>query len=242
MQLLKELLAIHEAPEVPVELKDIIAAFPKNHGKALEKLWGGRRLVWHGMRFFDHDDLGEAYTKSMAAVEETVDDQGGIEVEQSMELRIHPSMLADEDEGDEDRDDNDAPMHAEIEWKDTLKYSDMQEVYLGYSPKRDKLYIGFDAWGNGEEEFNQAFDEAFEEATGVPYDHDNEGHHEVYNELWQELQRSKMGFYGVIFEITDLHDSFHAEEAMAPMAGGFYRGTFSTFKRQHPDVVDLRLD
>ncbi|TXG76450.1 hypothetical protein E6P97_03480, partial [Patescibacteria group bacterium] len=64
MSILKELLALAEAPEVPVELKDVIAAFPKNHTKALRHLWGGKRLVWHGERFFDDGELGSAYTKA----------------------------------------------------------------------------------------------------------------------------------------------------------------------------------
>ena len=235
MRLLKELLAIHEAPEVPVELKDIIAAFPKNHRKALEKLWGGRRLVWHGMRFFDHDELGEAYTKAEDAVKEYMDSEE-IEVEHSISLNASQIVQNEDDE------DSDAPGHAEIEWTDKLEYEDMQEVYLGYSPKRDKLYIGYDAWGNSEEAFNEAFDEAFEEATGLEYDHDDEQHHEVYDGVWQEFKDDKRSFYGVIFEITDHGESLHAAPVMVPLSDGFYRETYRSFKRQHPDVVDLRLD
>lgn len=63
MSILQELLRLKEAGTVPVELRSVIASFPKHHQKALSQLWGGQRLVWHGMRFFDDGKLGEAYKK-----------------------------------------------------------------------------------------------------------------------------------------------------------------------------------
>ena len=234
MQLLKELLSLQESPDVPVELKDIIKAFPQNHGKAIAKLWGTRRLVWHGMRFFDHDELGEAYKKAEDAVEEYMAAED-VKVDLSLELDA-AKLVYDNEE------DSDAPGHATIEWEAEVDFNDCQEVYLGYDPKKDKLYIGFDAWGNSdaEEAFNDAFEDAFEEATGTKFDDDNEEHQELHQEIWD--QYVKMGFFGLIFEITDMHGDFSAEEAMAPMNGGFYRGTYKTFKRNHPNVIDLRLD
>lgn len=232
MQLLKELLSLQESPDVPIELKDIINAFPRQHGKAISKLWGTRRLVWHGMRFFDHKTLGEAYTKSEEAVEEYMDRED-LNVELSFQLDAS-KIVVDNDE------DDDAPGHADVEVTQTLDYHDMQECYLGYSPKKDKLYIGFDAYSSDENAFTEAFEKAFEEATGLHFDDSNEEHQEVYTDVWHEYSES--GAYGVIFEITDFHGVFDAEPAMAVMPGGFYRGTYAKFKRTHPDVVDLRLD
>lgn len=232
MQLLKELLSLQESPDVPIELKDIVNAFPRQHGKAISKLWGTRRLVWHGMRFFDHKTLGEAYTKSEEAVEEYMDRED-LNVELSFQLDAS-KIVVDNDE------DDDAPGYADVEISHTLEYKDMQECYLGYSPKKDKLYIGFDAWGGNDEEFNEAFEKAFEEATGLHFDDSNEEHQEVYTDVWHEYGES--GAYGVIFEITDVHGEFDAEPAMAVMPGGFYRGVYTKFKRTHSDVVDLRLD
>jgi hypothetical protein len=231
MQLLQELLALREAPEVPVELKDIVAAFPKHHAKALEKLWGGRRLVWHGDRFFDHNELGDAYVKAEAAAEAYIND--GYETEVNQEI-----------EADDLVDGSDAPGNADFTWMAGFGDQDggsRQECYLGYDPVKDKLYIGFDAWVD-EDNFNNDFDAAFKEATGLEYDSDDEQHHEVYNNLWQEYQSEGYGFWGLVFEITHNGDDYHAEEAFPPMAGGFYRGMYRQFKANHKAVIDLRLD
>lgn len=240
MLLLQELLAIHEAPEVPVELKDVIEAFPKHHGKALEKLWGGRKLVWHGDRFFDHNELGDAYQKSLDAAEEFIND--GYEAEVHMHVNAE-QLVASHDDG-EDEDNEQAPGSADLSFQAGLGDGDggsRQECYLGYDPVKDKLYIGFDAW-TSEDTFNEEFDKAFEEATGEEYDGDNEGHQEVFNAAWEEYKNEHLGFWGLVFEITHSGDTYQAEEAFPPMAGGFYKGMYNLFKRNHKNVIDLRLD
>lgn len=236
MQTLKELLQLRDPlrldeAEVPVELKAIIDAFPKHHKQALDKLWGGKRLVWHGKRFFDDGGLGLAYEEAEKAAEEYIND--GYNTDVNIELDAHD--LAEQHDGS-----GHATLRFDAEFGD-LHGGSRQECYLGYDPKKDKLYIGFDAWTD-EENFNNDFDKAFEEAAGVEYDGDDHEHHKVFEQAWEEYKNENYGFWGLIFEITDHRGQYSAEEAMPPMSGGFYRGTYRTFKSTHPNVVDLRLD
>lgn len=227
MSIIRELIKLHDPmigimeADAPVELKAVIDAFPKQHGKALQKLWGGRRLVWHGMKFFDDNELGEAYVKAEGAAEAYIND--GYNTDVNMDIQGPDgdveSLSFDAEFGDQEG-------------------GERQECYLGYDPKTDKLYIGFDAW-TGEENFNEAFDKAFEEAHGTDHDPDDEEHAAVFKEAWDEYQSEGYGFWGIVFEIDR---DFTAEEALPPMPGGFYKGTYKLFKQQHPNVVDLRLD
>lgn len=230
---LQDPLQLNEA-DVPVELQRLFsdgvsANFAK---KAIEKLWGGRRLTWHGDRFFDHNELGAAYVKAEEAAEAFINDGYNEEVN----MQIDAAHLADLDED----------ANGEIDFTFDVEFGtahggDHQEVYLGYSPSHDKLYIGFDAWVS-EDNFNDGWDAAFKEATGTDYDSDNEEHQAVFNEAWTEYKDDGYGFWGLVFEITNHHGEYSAEEALPPMAGGFYKGSYKLFKSHHPDVVDMRLD
>lgn len=230
MSILKELLELYEA-EVPVELQKLVASYPTHHGKAIEKLWGGSRLVWHGERFFDHDDLGPAYKKAEEAALQKIDD--GITTSTSVPIDATHYVA---DIGKEDEETG----HADVEWEVEFERRDVQECYLGYDPKKDKLYIGFDA-GVGEEGFNDAFDDAFEEATGESFDMDNSDHYDIYEASRSEFNANKLGFWGLLFEITN-HDGHYEAEEIAAFPDGFYKGVYPGFKRAHKDVVDLRLD
>lgn len=236
MSIIKELLKLQDPTlalleaETSVELKAVVDAFPKHHEKALSKLWGGKRLVWHGLRFFEDGDLGEAYIKAEEAAKEYIDNGYNADVNMSVDA----SSIVPEGEDDEDRSDGDVDFSFDAEFKS----DEVQECYLGYDPKRDCLYIGFDAW-TSEENFNDAWDKAFEDTTGEVYDSDNEEHAAVFHEAWEEYKSEGYGFWGLVFEI-DKH--FNCEEALPPMQGGFYKGTFELFKQNHPNVVHLRLD
>jgi hypothetical protein len=229
MSILKELLGLSDPDmlfeaDVPLELKDVIAAFPKHHGKALQKLWGGKRLVWHGKRFFEDGELGAAYIEAEKAAEEYI--ENGYNTDANMDI----GGMIDGEEYDDS-----------MSWDVQFESDEKQECYLGYDPKRDALYIGFDAWAS-DEEFNSAFDKAFEDMVGEEHDMDNDEHQAVYNKAWEEYKDGGFGFWGLVFEITMEDGTMVAEEALPPMAGGFYKGTMKLFKQQHPNVVDLRLD
>ena len=235
MQILKELLKLNDPlglneAEVPVELKAIIDAFPHQHGKAIAKLWGGKRIVWHGKRFFEDGDLGAAYKGAEQAAEEYINDGYNTDVNMEIDASAVPDIT--------EAGDIDFRFDAEF---GKQHGGDWQECYLGYDPKKDKLYIGFDAWTD-EENFNNDFDSAFKEATGLEFDMDDPEHSKVFHKAWEDYKNDGYSFWGLIFEITDNHGEFSAEEAMTPMTHGFYKGTYKLFKQQHPNVVDLRLD
>jgi hypothetical protein len=228
MKTLKELLGLQDPDmlyeaSAPVELKAVIDAFPKHHPAALAKLWGGKRLVWHGERFFDDDELGPAYIKAEAAAEEYCRD--GYNTDANMDLH-----------GEVDGEEVNGSMTWDVQFDD-----EKQECYLGYDPKKDKLYIGFDAWAS-DEDFNEAFEKEFKDMIGDDHDMDNDEHNKIYTEAWNEYQHGGFGFWGLVFEISHNGSSYEAEEALPPMQGGFYRGSYKLFKQQHPSVVDLRLD
>lgn len=232
MSILAELLKLRDPlsaflaeAEAPVELKAVIDAFPKHHEKALRQLWGGKRLVWHGMPFFADGELGDAYVKAEEAAHEFLKNEEGPEVDFTYDIE-GPI------DSDEDFDSIDVRYNATITPRDT------QECYLGYDPKRDVLYIGFDAWTD-DDEFNEAWDKAFKRATGEDFDIDNDQHSKIFHDAWKKYQDERYGFWGLVYEV-DRH--FNCEEALPPMVGGFYKGTFQLFKRQHSTVVDLRLD
>lgn len=246
MKLLAELLTLHEG-EVPVELekwgRKIATSSPPNKksnlaflNQLLKKHWGNTRLTWHGERFFDEDGLGPVYTKAEAACTQFIEDGYKINYEDTFQVDVqHP---------DNDSDDTyDSSSHdVEINFEVEIDTRYMQETYLGYSPKRDKLYIGFDADPKGlDEEFNTEWDKAFEEATGVAYDHDDEEHQAEYEKAWRSFNEGG-SLYGLLFEITNYNGDYHVEEAWPPSRGGFYKHTYRDFKAQHPDVIDLRLD
>lgn len=234
MLILRELLRLSDPlrlneAEVPIELADLIKAFPNKHGKALQKLWGGKRLVWHGKRFFDDDNVGDAYDQAEEAAKEALRSGDPISINVQVDAHDMPGLQ----EG--------AQGSSEFDYTVELDPNqDIQEVYLGYDPKRDKLYIGFDAWAHDETTRDEEFDDAFKEATGEEFDIDNPDHYTVYNKMHNNMKDT--GFYGLLFEITDVGGEFNAEEAMPPMEGGFYRGTYPQFKRRNPHIVDLRLD
>ena len=228
MSILKELLGLTDPDmlfeaNVPIELADVIKHFPKHHEKALSKLWGGQRLVWHGMPFFGDNELGEAYTKAEKAAEAYIEDGYNADANIDFDGEVDGAEISDT-----------------VTWDVTFDKNEKQECYLGYDPKRDKLIIGFDAWAN-EEDFNEAWDKAFEGAVGEEFDSDNPEHEAIFKRAWDEY-KDGYGFWGLCFEISFNGGEMEAEEALPPMTNGFYKGTYKLLKQQNPNIVDLRLD
>lgn len=231
MSILKELLGLTNPDmlfeaDVPIELKDVIAAFPKHHTGALAKLWGGKRLVWHGMKFFEDDALGAAYIKAEEVAVAYMND--GYTTDANIDF-------SGEIDGEEISD----TVTWDVEFGE--RGTDHQECYLGYDPVHDKLYIGFDVW-TSEDDFNSAWDKAFEEAAGADFDGDDTEHRKIFDDAWNNYKNEGMGFWGLVFEISYDGGKMTAEEALPPMTNGFYKGLFKLFKQQHPRVIDLRLD
>jgi hypothetical protein len=197
-----------------VEVSEVVKdRKPEIAKKYLRAMWGKKRLAYHGMAFFG--DSNSAYDKIDAAVKEAIKE--GFEVDVSIPV-----------EGTDDLD------------MDTLDYQatidDQQEVYLGYDPKSDTLYVGVDAWLR-EEDFNEAWDREFENATGEQFDDENDEHQKVFNSAWREYK--DMGFYGILFKLS--HDLDDVEEELT-IPGGFYKGIYRGGQMKRMGLIDLRLD
>jgi hypothetical protein len=140
--ILTEMKSILES-DAPVEIHDLVKNFPTTHKKALQKLWGGKRLVYKGKTLFDHDDFGPAYRGAIKAAEK-VSKRG-----------LHLSFSF-----------RDAVIEKDVD------ISEMQEVYLGYDESEDKLYIGFDAWLD-DQAIEEAFDDLYRKSEGEEFDVDS---------------------------------------------------------------------
>lgn len=185
---------------------------PEIAKKYLRAMWGKNRLAYNGMPFFGSGDT--AYDKIDAAVDEAI--KQGLEVEMSIPV-----------EGTDDLDMD------ELNYQATIH--EHQEVYLGYDPKEDCLYLGVDAWLR-EEDFNEAWDREFKNSTGEEFDDENDEHQKVFQSAWREYRDS--GFVGILFKLSK--DLDEAEDIMT-MPGGFYKSIHRT-QMKGMGLIDLRLD
>lgn len=219
---LSEIAILNEADEGPpgkgpLELSALARYYakrPEDLKKKIAAHWGKDRLVYHGMKFFDDKGLGEAYEKADEAVKHFLND--GYLVELTFHL-------------DDDK-------------FDTFEYEgrvdDSQEVYLGYNPHNDKLYLGVDAWLR-EQDFNDAWDEQFEKKIGEEYDEEDPEHAKLFNEAWKEY--TNMHGYGILFDLTPTADGFDVDVAEESQ-GGFYGGIYKTSGMKRLGLIDIRLD
>ena len=212
----------------PAELKDIVAGFPTKAKQAIRALWGKDRLEYRGMKFFSGGEFGKAYDKANDAIEAFV--KAGFKIEVSIPVKDSSRVEAiDPDSG-----------------FDAFEYeaevADSQEVYLGYKKDEDKLYLGVDAWLE-EESFNENWDKEFKRQFGTRFEYDEDSHQMLFNDIWS--QYSKMGFIGVLFELTwnASQDEFHVEDVQVSEPGkGFYQGIYNTSTFKSLNLVDMRLD
>ena len=114
-------------PDGPLEIADIVKAYPKYHMKAFQKLWGGHRLAWQGMSLFDKDTthLGKGYKQIIDAAEHEI-------FGSTIAVDIISSISSDS---------------ANIQFQK----GDAQECYLGYDAHDNSMYVGFDAWADESE-------------------------------------------------------------------------------------------
>lgn len=209
----------------PVEVKDIVTNFPTKATKAIHALWGKDRLEYHGMKFFDGKEFGEAYDAIHNAVDEHLDE--GFEVQETISL---DSDLVDA---------IDKKAHwDEFEFDMKIEKSEQQEVYIGYNPKNDHLVYGADAWLN-EEEFNEEWDKAFKDNFGIDFDFDEETHHKLFMSVHEQYK--KLGFVGILFELA-LHGKEFRVVNSDYYSNGFYQGLYKTQHFKSRGLVDIRLD
>lgn len=209
----------------PVEVKDIVTNFPTKAAKAIRALWGKDRLEYHGMKFFDGKEFGEAYEGIISAVEEHIKE--GFE--------IHETIQLDEDLVDAiDK----KSRWDEFELDMKLEEGDYQEVYLGYNPKNDHLAYGIDAWMN-EDEFNTAWDKAFKDNFGINFEYDEPTHEALFSSAHKQFK--KLSFVGVLFDLA-LHGKEFRVIDSDQSADGFYQGLYGKQHFKSRGLVDIRLD
>jgi hypothetical protein len=195
----------------PVEIGDLVKNFPNTHTKALKQLWGGKRLVYKGKTLFDHDDFGPAYRGAIKAAEKV----------KRSGLSLNFSFRSAETESD-------------------VEITDMQEVYLGYDEKQDKLYIGFDAWLD-DDVIETVFDKLYREAEDEEFDTDSND--PKYENAWREFKRtSGATFWGILFELTSTDGENFKAEVVHNEPNGFYKGIYRSRVFKTMKLIDLRLD
>ncbi len=224
----------------PLELRDVVRFYPNTYKRVFNAKWGNGRdtggLVFHGHALFSEND-GEktAYDQIEQAVDRFISNE---------DYRVEVNITIDLDDF-EPSSTNDTTHFDAHDYSFDTEISDKQEVYLGYSPHDDALYIGYDAWIH-EEEFNESWDKEFAHATGEMFDMDNPAHDAVFQKVWQKF-RNEM-FFGLLFRVTERNGYWEAEEVFAARPGGFYRGIYRGIYRDRNgtfsalDLIDLRLD
>jgi hypothetical protein len=140
--ILSELLTLREAEEAkanaPAELKDIVKAFPNNAAKAVQAMLDKGRALFMGK---DISLGGDWYDDLANKAEEVMKNKVRINFSLDVDHRTAHAISDDYD---------DEPLVLEV------KIADGQECYCGYSPATNKLYFGFDAWTDLEEEYKRS--------------------------------------------------------------------------------------
>lgn len=214
---LEEIKVLSEAEEVPtsgpVELKDLCArSTPQIATKYIRAMWGKPRLTYQGTPFFGDGET--VYDKIERATKHELKE---LDLEVVVPVADKAGLGLDE-------------------LRYEAKISDSQEVYLGYSPKSNLLYIGYDAWLH-EEDFNEAWDREFEKATGEVFDEENDDHQAMLNSAWKYYQDHT--HFGVLLKI-DM--SMRSADEIVSEQGGFYRAVYRSPVFKNMKLVDLHLD
>jgi len=238
MKLLQELLELPQqlveaaAAEItkhgPVEIKDVIAHFPSKYKKVLQVLWGTHRLTYKGQQLFTGRessmddtaaDLGPVYMGAIHAAEKAMK-----KMTVPVDIQGMPDVLLN--------DENVRRKHGNLESEIESEIDESQECYLGYDPKHDQLYIGFDCWLN---------DEAYNEFANQ-FDDSNPEIEKALNKVWKEFNEKK--FQGELFKLTSSDGkNFKAEEDDSVSGpGGFYKAVYKSPGFKRLGLVDLRLD
>lgn len=224
MKLLQELHNLHEADlpgENKIEIADLIKHFPNNYKKAIERLWGGPRLAYHGIPF--HDELME---QSADAVKEW-SKRGG-------ELHLDLSNIPFTDEEGSESD-------IEVSYDEQIDpEKDGQEVYVGYNSDKDAVYFGYD-FSRNEEVFNEEWDKAFKDATGEDFELKNKLHYKAFVAAHKEFNKEQNCW--ALFEMEFEDDKLVVKDVQTG-PGLFYQreGEGGHDVAKNDGLIDLRLD
>lgn len=222
--ILSELLTLREAEEAkanaPAELKDIVKAFPNNAAKAVQAMLDKGRALFMGK---DISLGGDWYNDLADKAEEVMKDKVVIDVSFEVDHRTAQAISDDYD---------DQPLSIGV------KIDDGQECYCGYSPATNKLYFGFDAWTDLEEEYNNEFDSWFETVFGVQFDYDDKAHADFADAMHKQL--INMAGAAALIEMPSERVEITSDEA--EHEGMFYTSIYKSHLFRNLKLIDLRLD
>ena len=208
--LVKELLELLAEEARSFDLEELAKTFknPVELKKHVQKLWGSKHMTFKGQEFFSGNSFGPVYNGALKTGEK--------------ELKNYK-------------------FEAELELKGefysaNLEVDDQQEVYLGYDPKDDKLYIGFDIWVR-DEGLETAFEEMYQDA----FDEEINDSSEEFHQRFKEFQDDNGIFYGALIELNSQDGKKFTGDVVATEKDGFYKGIYNKTLKSLK-LVDLRLD
>lgn len=214
---LSEITTLTEAGSRPVEIHDIFTKFqnPRNQLRAFNVKKNTNDLVWHGVPFKSDDEEEETVLK---LVEETA--ENFLKDEQfdgpEISIEVQPFTI---DGVDYDPD-----------WMVyNAKIAEIQMEMIGYSPKDNAFYVGFDVWLS-EDSFNEAWEEFFRKETDMEFDSDDHEHREVFNRAWQEYLKTP--FTGALVKVYRNNGALVAEEEYI-VDGGYHKGVAPRVSQLH---------
>lgn len=224
MSLLKELLGIAEAASTePVDITALADRSPKYLEQYVHALsaQNENRLTYKGKSIF-----GEIYNKLEEAGQAFLKKE-----ELEISVQIDSSVI--EQIGGTDWDSYDY----------VAAVDDANEVYLGYSPSEDALYIGFDCWLS-EDDFNDNWDKAFKDNVGVSYDDEDPLHEKLLSKTWKAyLNQKNNASYLLRYSAGNLSVEMSSEDSMVSKPSQlFYSIIYGSQRFKALKLVDLRLD
>lgn len=225
---LSEIKALTEADEntKPAELKDIVQLYPTKARQAILAMSKKGRVLYNGKPLFD---VGGDFSNLFHVADEYAS-------RYVKELEFEKSI----------------PLDIELEddkyWESydfEIRVDDAQEVYLGYRPSDNCLYIGYDVWLD-ENDFNENWDKQFKKNLGEEFDNDNEQHEKIFNKAWEYYKKHSAND-GVLFKLVPSGQGFKAYEELkssdlGDKGGMFYEGIHRTPQFKTLGLVDIRLD
>lgn len=187
-----------EAPHY--ELASIVKFFPNKYKTIIHQQAGKpHKLKYQGLDLFDEDGDGPALDGAVHEVKRQVS---------AGDIRMGYRLPT--------------PLGASFEYEAPIR--EAQRVWTAYNPHNNTLLLGFDAWID-EEDFNTHWDKFFEEHTGEEFDYDNDEHERIFSQVHRNFM--KIGFYGLLFEVTINHRLKVEAELLSYSDGGFFKGTLN---------------
>lgn len=228
MSLLKELLGITEAASTePVDITALADRSPKYLEQYVHALsaQNENRLTYKGKSIF-----GEIYNKL---------EEAGQSLLKKEKVDVYVPL-------DNVGIDDIAVDGGDVDWHEftyEASLADAQEVYLGYSPSTNALYIGFDCWLD-EEDFNDNWDKEFEENVGVDYDDSLPNHEKFLSKVWKKyLNGHNNAGYLLKWDGKSLTTEMSSDDGFNEKKSKlFYSAIYTSSQFRALKLVDLRLD